>query len=649
MRTAFLKLSVMSLMFCAVHVSAQVLSVAQPTFASAVAMMAATGAAASNQKTTRQAANPKAAQPQRKFSQAELDQMLAPIALYPDTVLSHVLIAATYPLEIVKATRWLSSNNGMTSEQALKRAENEPWDPSVRALVAFPPLLTKMNNELEWTQRLGDAFLIQQADVMARIQELRQKAYKAGNLNDQEHVKVEYKEKVIVIEPRRPEVIYVPSYDTRVVYGNWWWHDYPPTHWPVSHYSSGTYISWGYSSRVAPSFYVSTFYWPRHEVVVINHVHRPTRYYYSHDIIVHEERRHWRHNPVHRHGVVYHTEYRPNYEPTREYYGGGGYNGSYDNVEERRRWSAQQREQQGVAMPGDDVYRQQAGQTIDTELRRAEVDAGVTEQSGRIVNGYLNGDRAAQMSLPQTQAQQDVVSEGPQRSDSDASLLQSAGGLSSVNEQRGVTETEQRGVTETQMPTDTQSSQQSAQDSHSNDGYGNWVQPQVIENTGAATSASSGPSSTDGWSSTESSAGTTQGVTTSSGDTWSSNSAETTVSDTTQPSYETPQPTYEAPQPVYETPQPVYEAPQPVYETPQPVYEAPQPTYEAPQPVYEAPQPVYEAPQPVYEAPQPVYEAPQPVYEAPQPVYEAPQPVYEAPQPVFESSAPVIETRQELQ
>ncbi len=635
MRTAFLKLSVMSLMLCAVHATAQALPVVQPSFASVVALLGATGAAASSQKTTPAAANSKAAAPQRKFSQAELDQMLAPIALYPDTVLSHVLIAATYPLEIVKATRWLSSNNGMTSEQALKRAENEPWDPSVRALVAFPPLLTKMNNELEWTQRLGDAFLIQQADVMARIQALRQKAYKAGNLNDQEHVKVEYKEKVIVIEPRRPEVIYVPSYDTRVVYGNWWWHDYPPTHWPVTHYSSGTYISWGYSSRVAPSFYVSTFYWPRHEVVVINHVHRPTRYYYSHDIIVHEERRHWRHNPVHRHGVVYHTEYRPNYEPTREYYGGGGYNGSYDNVEERRRWSAQQREQQGVAMPGDDVYRQQASQTIDTELHRAEVGSGVMEQSGRIMNDHLSGAGQASQQLTDAVSQevsgsQNGMAQTEQRPDSDASLLQSAGGLSSVNEHRG--------VTETQMPVDTQV----PQDTPSNEGYGNWVQPQVIENTGTAES-SAGNSTSEGWSSAGSAAGNTQEMNTGASGSWSSsNSAEPTVSDTTQPVYEAPQPTYEAPQPVYEAPQPTYEAPQPVYE-------APQPTIETPQPVYEAPQPTYEAPQPVYEAPQPTYEAPQPVYEAPQPTYEAPQPVYEAPQPTFESSAPVIETRQELQ
>ncbi|MBU2180501.1 MAG: DUF3300 domain-containing protein, partial [Gammaproteobacteria bacterium] len=166
------------------------------------------------------------------FSQAELDQMLAPIALYPDTVLSHVLIAATYPLEIVKATRWLSTQSAMTSEQALKAAENEPWDPSVRALVAFPPLLTKMNNELEWTQKLGDAFLMQEEQLMATVQALRERAYAAGNLQDQEHIVVQRQEKVIVIEPRQPEVVYVPVYDTRVVYGDWMWREYPPIHWP---------------------------------------------------------------------------------------------------------------------------------------------------------------------------------------------------------------------------------------------------------------------------------------------------------------------------------------------------------------------------------------------------------------------------------
>ncbi len=282
------------------------------------------------------------------FSQAELDQMLAPIALYPDTVLSHVLIAATYPLEIVKATRWLSTQPGMTSEQSLRAAENEPWDPSVRALVAFPPLLTKMNNELEWTQRLGDAFLSQETDVMATVQQLRERAYKAGNLGNQEHITVERKEKIIVIEPRQREVVYVPVYDTRVVYGDWWWDRYPPIHWPYPSQRS-SYVYWGVGARVSPGFYFSTFYWPERQVVVLRD-YRPNRYYRARDIYRHEERRHWSHNPYHRHGVVYPRSYRPVVESRGP---ANRYDRPYNDEQERRRWSAERRIANDVAVPQD--------------------------------------------------------------------------------------------------------------------------------------------------------------------------------------------------------------------------------------------------------------------------------------------------------
>ena len=174
----------------------------------------------------------------------------------------------------------------MTSEQALKAAENEPWDPSVRALVAFPPLLTKMNNELEWTQKLGDAFLIQEAQLMSTVQALRERAYAAGHLKDQEHITVQRQEKVIVIEPRTPEVVYVPVYDTRVVYGDWMWREYPPIHWPYpDYYSGGSYVYWGVGAGVSSAFYFSTFYWPQRQIVVINHHHRPNYYYRHRDII----------------------------------------------------------------------------------------------------------------------------------------------------------------------------------------------------------------------------------------------------------------------------------------------------------------------------------------------------------------------------
>lgn len=373
--------------------------------------LALTGTAVSAQTTPATGTPIQATAAAVTFSQAELDQMLAPIALYPDTVLSHILIAATYPLEIVKATRWLSAQSAMTSEDALKAAENEPWDPSVRALVAFPPLLTKMNNELEWTQKLGDAFLIQEAQLMSTVQALRERAYAAGHLKDQEHITVQRQEKVIVIEPRTPEVVYVPVYDTRVVYGNWMWREYPPIHWPYPDYYGGSsYVYWGVGARVSSAFYFSTFYWPQQQIVVINHHHRPNYYYRPRDIVHHEERRHWQHNPKHRHGVVYHQSY----QPTREMRGQGY---QQADVGERRRWAADQRQRNNVSMPEDRRIReqypvqQQRSAVINNERSGVDIDRDRLRQH-RDGSADMMGDEQRQrrdngqrMERPATQRQ----------------------------------------------------------------------------------------------------------------------------------------------------------------------------------------------------------------------------------------------------
>jgi hypothetical protein len=172
---------------------------------------------------------------QASFSEAQLDSLLAPIALYPDTVLSHVLIASTYPLEVVEADRWARNNSRLKGDDAVNAVDNQDWDPSVKALVAFPDILQRMSDDLDWTQQLGDAFLADEERVMDSIQKLRNRAYASGNLDKVEHVRVVREDKVIVIEPSVERVVYVPAYDTRVVYGNWWWADYPPVYW---HYPS---------------------------------------------------------------------------------------------------------------------------------------------------------------------------------------------------------------------------------------------------------------------------------------------------------------------------------------------------------------------------------------------------------------------------
>jgi len=168
----------------------------------------------------------------RKFEQEELDQMLAPIALYPDSLLAQILMAATYPLEVAVADRWVKANRNLGGDQLNDALDQKDWDPSVKALVAFPQVLSMMSEKLEWTQKLGDAFLDQQEEVMDTVQNLRAKAQEAGNLSDTEEQRVIAEDGGIAIEPAQPEVIYVPVYDPFVIYGPWWYPAFPPFFFP---------------------------------------------------------------------------------------------------------------------------------------------------------------------------------------------------------------------------------------------------------------------------------------------------------------------------------------------------------------------------------------------------------------------------------
>ncbi len=248
---------------------------------------------------------------QANFSEAQLDALLAPIALYPDTVLSHVLIASTYPLEVVEADRWARNNQRYKGDAAVTAVENNDWDPSVKALVSFPDILRRMSEDLDWTQQLGDAFLADEEAVMDSVQKLRNRAYASGNLDKVEHVRVIREEKTIVIEPSVERVVYVPAYDTRVVYGNWWWPDYPPVYW---HYPSNyVFVSgfyWGPRVYIGPRFYFSGCHWRDRRVYVIDrHHHHGHRFYDSRSVVRHVNATRWSHNPVHRRGVAYYDNH----------------------------------------------------------------------------------------------------------------------------------------------------------------------------------------------------------------------------------------------------------------------------------------------------------------------------------------------------
>jgi Protein of unknown function (DUF3300) len=152
-------------------------------------------------------------------SPQELQQLVAPIALYPDALVAQILAASTYPTEIVEADRWMERHSDLKGEKLAKEVDKQDWDPSVKALAQFPSVLENMDKNLSWTSSLGEAYANQPENVTNAVQEMRQQAQKAGHLNSNEQERVTTQESSIVIEPANPEVVYVPAYDPWLVYG----------------------------------------------------------------------------------------------------------------------------------------------------------------------------------------------------------------------------------------------------------------------------------------------------------------------------------------------------------------------------------------------------------------------------------------------
>ncbi len=164
------------------------------------------------------------------YSPQQLDQMLAPIALYPDSLLTQILMASTYPTEIVEADRWLQDprNAAIHGDMLVSVLTPLQWDPSVKSLVPFPQLIRQLNDNLDWTQSLGTAFAGQQADVMNRVQALRAQAAAAGTLVSTPQLRVVRESSAWIIEPADPTLVYVPVYNPTLVFGRWAYVDYPP-------------------------------------------------------------------------------------------------------------------------------------------------------------------------------------------------------------------------------------------------------------------------------------------------------------------------------------------------------------------------------------------------------------------------------------
>lgn len=251
------------------------------------------------------------------FKAEELDALLAPIALYPDSLLAQILMASTYPLEVVQAARWSKANPKLDGDAAVKKVEGESWDVSVKSLVAFPNVLEMMNEKLDWTQKLGDAFLAQQKDVAAAIQRLRRQAQNAGNLQSNQQQVVRSEAQTIIIEPAQPQVVYVPAYNPTVVYGTWPYPAYPPYYYPgvTAWYPGSAFVSglaWGVGFAAAGAMF-GGWNWGHGDVNVnVNRATNIDRNYTRNNV---NAGNNWQHNPQHRGNAGYRDQ------ASRERYG----------------------------------------------------------------------------------------------------------------------------------------------------------------------------------------------------------------------------------------------------------------------------------------------------------------------------------------
>lgn len=301
------------------------------------------------------------AQDAKPFTNEQLDQMTAQVALYPDSLLSQLFMATTYPDEFAEAAKWSKAHPDSKGDDAVKLVESEPWDASVASLVAFPEVLITLGEKPDWVRNMGDAFLAQPEDVMNSVQRLRAQAQKAGNLKSNEQVKVTVEAppaptttvvqqtappQVIVIQPAQPPVVYVPAYNPTVVYGPWAYPSYPPYYYPPppGYWFSRTIatgIAWGVGIGVSNALW-GGFDWGRHDVDI--NVNRYNNINVNKRIDVNSNRTTWNHNPEHRK-----TAYR----------GGDATRKNLDN-----KYQAGNREQYRGKDTSRDASRERAAQTM---------------------------------------------------------------------------------------------------------------------------------------------------------------------------------------------------------------------------------------------------------------------------------------------
>jgi hypothetical protein len=336
----------------------------------------------------------------------QLDSLVAPIALYPDPMLSQTLVASTYPLEIIQLQQWLAQNKNLKEQALADAVKKQDWDPSIQAMAALPDVVKQMGENIKWTTDLGNAFLAQQSDVMDAVQRMRKKAKDAGNLNSTEQQKVETKvvesKQVIVVQQANPEVVYVPSYNPTVVYGPPAY-PYPPIAYPPpGYYAAGMAISFGIGIAMGAAWGGGWGYnsgWGGNNNVTINRnntfVNNSNRQNVSNRSA--RGNNNWQHNPQHRGGAPYSNR------ATASKYGGTTRGDSMSNRQANARQNQGQRggrDQASVSDRSSNRNNQAGGRDRSAGGRDSGSRNGGAAVSDRSANRGGGGDRVGNRSVP---------------------------------------------------------------------------------------------------------------------------------------------------------------------------------------------------------------------------------------------------------
>jgi hypothetical protein len=348
-----------------------------------------------------------------KLPPDQLDALVAPIALYPDSLLSQALVASTYPLEIIQLQQWLEKNKGLKDKALTDAAMKQNWDPSVQAMAVLPDMVKQLADNIKWTTDLGNAFLAQQSEVMDAVQRMRAKAKEKGNLKSSEQQKVETQvienKQVIVIQPSNPEVVYVPSYNPTVVYGPPVY-PYPPVVYPpVGYYAAGMALSFGVGMMVGAAWGGGGWGcgWGNNDVninvnnnfVKNNNIQGGNRVNGGNTVnggnrVNAQGGNKWQHNPQHRGGAPYSDR------STANKYGGTARGDSMQNRQ------ANARQNQTRQNAGGNRGNSPSAGTMDRGSNRSNSpSAGTSDRGGnRSSSGAGGGDRVGNRSVPSNSA-----------------------------------------------------------------------------------------------------------------------------------------------------------------------------------------------------------------------------------------------------